>query len=290
MHSITHNTILQLCIDGLKELPALPTNAIAALQSLSDEHWSANAVARIIECDPTLTSKVLALANSPVYGYSQRIATIELAIVVMGSKVVREIISTILLSGINSAISSQRFNSAEFWKYSLFSATTTKLLAKKCGYRLSGEAFIAGLIHDLGLLILAKTLPKTFDHLHEEFSAITHGWTECELAMLSTTHAEIGAEIMRKWNFPPHVVEAVEYHHSVPEVDGELSHILSLTEWFASKLGFTQWLHMPPTTLNEDNQHLLEQVLASYPLPFPQALEILENEILEEFLTIQISL
>jgi HD-like signal output (HDOD) protein len=157
------------------------------------------------------------------------------------------------------------FDAKQFWNYSVYCGAASKLLSRKLGYKITGEAFIAGLMHDIGFLVIIEYFKADFlkiAQLHEH-AQLSH--LEAEDLILGSTHAEIGAWIAEKWNFPDNIVESIRNHHTnyqkfnpdngiisliddFNEVQHPLTAIVSLSEWFAEINGYKSWLQSGDVT------------------------------------------
>ncbi len=158
---------IQKKLDSIVELPTIPTVMSQVLAALDNPKLSANQLASLIERDQTLTAKVLKVANSPFYGFARKISTIDLAVVILGINVLKEIVLSLLIQKFFSRLSKSMFDVKSFWNYSLFCGAAAKLLARKLGYKLAGEAFVAGLMHDLGILIIIENFRKQFGEIRK---------------------------------------------------------------------------------------------------------------------------
>ncbi len=201
-------------LQTLRDLPAIPTVISQLLRSLDNVDIPASQIAKLIERDQALTSKVLQAANSPFYGFSRRISTVELAVVIMGFNSIKEIVISLVVQKFVKRYSKSLIDINKFWEYSVFCGAASRLLARKLGYRLAGEAFVAGLMHDMGILILIQHFNSEFRKIkviqeEQKFSLVYS-----EEIVLGCTHADIGAWLAEKWNLPQQLVEAIQYHHT----------------------------------------------------------------------------
>lgn len=201
-------------LNTLRDLPAIPTVISQLLNALDNIDIPALQIAKLIERDQALTSKILQAANSPLYGFSRKISTVELAVVIMGFNAIKEIIISLVVQKFVKRYSKSLIDINSFWNYSVFCGAASKLLARKLGYKLAGEAFVAGLMHDMGILILIQHFNTDFRKIkiiqQEEKFSLTYS----EEIVLGCTHADIGAWLAEKWNLPTQLVDAIKYHHT----------------------------------------------------------------------------
>lgn len=201
-------------LQTLRDLPAIPTVISQLLRSLDNVDIPASQIAKLIERDQALTSKVLQAANSPFYGFSRKISTVELAVVIMGFNSIKEIVISLVVQKFVKKYSKSLIDINKFWEYSVFCGAASRLLARKLGYRLAGEAFVAGLMHDMGVLILIQHFNSEFRQIKVIQEENKFSLVYSEEIILGCTHADIGAWLAEKWNLPSQLVEAIQYHHT----------------------------------------------------------------------------
>jgi len=143
-------------LESITDLPVVPTYIGKILRALDNTDIRAKKLAEYIEKDQALTIKILRAANSPWYGQKGKIATVDLALIIMGLKTIKEIVIGMLVDKFFSKTPAYLFNINSFWNYSLFCGSTSRLLSRKTNYKKAGEAFLAGLMHDIGILILIQ--------------------------------------------------------------------------------------------------------------------------------------
>lgn len=317
------NRLLLVKLESLKELPMLPSTAAEALNLIDNPRTSAGALGKIIERDQALAARVLKIANSPFYGFPREISTIDLAIVVLGFDAIKETILSLVIQGVFAQTRSPHLNIQEFWKYSIFCGAAARYLARKLGYRLAGEAFVAGLMHDIGVLIIAQSFPRELDSIRNEQRARGFTLTEAEHHVLAATHCEIGAWLAERWNLPRQLIDSIAYHHitplnadilykppdgasqnavppaasaqtvsNAPSISGDptdesvqhpLTSIVALTEWFADHLGFKQWARESRRSELNIPQSIMEKIGAHDVLDPGSAIEALKPALIEEY-------
>ncbi|MBI5360118.1 MAG: HDOD domain-containing protein [Planctomycetes bacterium] len=196
-------------------LPTLPVMLANINRLMMNPRTSAKEVAQLISSDPTITSKILRVVNSSFYGFPSRITTITHAIVILGFNTIKSIIlSSSIFDAFKGGTNEQRFNREEFWKHSIACGTAAKVVAKHAGLSALEEFFIAGLLHDVGKIIIDQ-------HFHNEFMRILDivDQKDClmykaEEEVLGVTHAELGAWLFEKWNLSKNFVESTSKHHN----------------------------------------------------------------------------
>lgn len=227
-------------LSGIGNLPAIPHIVAEVTQLLDDEKTSASDLCKVISKDQALATKILAVANSPLYGLPRRVATIEFAIVIIGFEHIRNILLAISLLDALKVRKSPDWNHNEYWAHSLMVATAAKRIADDLKYPRSGEVFTVGLLHDLGLVILYKYLNYDFKKIIKLVKNEGISYYEAEKIVLGYNHGDIAEYLLEKWNFPPYIVEAIVKHHkpSLAEKNQVLASLIHLVDYMTNKLGY----------------------------------------------------
>ena len=200
---------------SIQGIPPLPAAVQRLCTLLNDSESSMKEVSEVISTDPALTAKILKLANSSFYGLQRRVSTISQAVVVLGFSGVRNLALGVTLFGFRNR--PQRSLSLEmeaFWKHSLAVATSARLLALHLKLRDLEEAFVAGLLHDIGKIVL-------MEHFQEAYAGILKASGEgarlfaAERAAFGIDHAEVGRILCEHWGIPPSLTRAIAEHYHV---------------------------------------------------------------------------
>lgn len=194
----------------LHQLPSLPLSVQEVLASFNNANLDTAVLAHKIEQDQGLSARVLRVANSTFYGFPRKISSIQEAVMVIGFSGVR---SLVLSAGFMHAFPSapgSSFDRQAYWKRSFHVAAYAKALAQ-CLRQDMEIAFTAGMFHDIGELVLDVCIPEQFAAMLERQKNSGVRLDEIERAELGCDHAEIGAEVARRWNFPPGIEHAVRY-------------------------------------------------------------------------------
>ncbi len=203
-------------------LPTLPIVVTRLIDLVGNPKTSAGDLDHLISADQALSAKILKVANSAFYGFPRRIATVKLAIVVLGFEAVKNIgLSVALLDRFPEGEAHELFDRRQFWTHAIGCGAAARLLARRLRYRLEAEAFVAGILHDLGKLILIEYFQEKF------LSAVRLARSEnlyiarAEEMVLGVTHAEVGGWLAEKWNLPKQLVSVISRHHGpFPDPDG----------------------------------------------------------------------
>lgn len=201
----------------VNELPALPQAAMRALQTLRREDASLEEVAADLACDASLTARILRLANSPFYGVPGRISSAREAAQILGRRTLESMLTLAAVSGQFTGQRCPAFDGSAFWRHALASAIAARGLARAAGMD-EDRAFVAALLHDIGLLAMSVYFPESLAALI--LQARTGDMELCAVERLYglTAHADIGAWIAAHWRLPAQVVQAIAAHHG-PSVD-----------------------------------------------------------------------
>jgi HD-like signal output (HDOD) protein len=200
--------------ESIITLPTLPTVVSKMIELVDNPRTSAASLARLISTDQSLTARVLKLANSAYYGFSREISTVNMAIVVLGFNTVKDMgLSLSVLDVFKQGGVPGAFDVAKFWEHSIGCGVACRMLARKAYGRLVGEAFVAGLLHDIGKLVVNQYAHPDF----EEIMVLVHkdgiGLDQAEEQVMGTSHAQIGGWLAEKWKLPTVICSSIEFHH-----------------------------------------------------------------------------
>ncbi len=194
-------------IETVKSLATIPAVAKRVLELVGDPSVSLGEISRFISQDPSLTSKVLKMVNSPIYGFPGRISSVDQAVLLLGLDVVRG-----LLFGV-TVFDLMRQTMIGLWEHSMGCAILSRLIASRKGLKDVEEASINGLLHDIGKVILLLEYPGEYEKAMNEAREKELTVFEVEADYFSTTHATVGAWVAEQWSFPKRLVDVIQYHH-----------------------------------------------------------------------------
>ncbi len=208
---------------AIHELPALPGLVTRLVELVESENATADQIEQLIATDPALTVKVLHLANSAYYGLTRTISTVKQAVIVLGFHTVKNLVLGV------SAFMALRGNRApspleiSLWEHSFACAGIARemVLAAGRGIRQAENAFMAGLLHDIGVLFLYTRFPKEYQKVLRNANP-QKARHEVEGEILGLDHAEVGAQIADGWNLPPLLVNLIGAHHAPYLPEGDL--------------------------------------------------------------------
>jgi len=210
-------TLKAKTLSAARQLPTLPHIMVHLLEACNKEEGSMLDLARIIKKDPALTHKILKTVNSAYYGLPNKPSTIEQAVTILGTSAIKNIAICASVHQVFRGLARQKgFNLKTFWWHSLKCAYLAKCLAERLAYPSPDEAFVAGLLHDIGKLVIWVTAPAAYQQL-----VLAHSDAPAKMLagerQLGGSHCEFGAELINAWNFQSFMADAVLYHHAPPE-------------------------------------------------------------------------
>jgi len=232
------NELLKEKVQNIIQLPALPTIAVEVASLIDNPRTSVSRLTGLISSDQVLTAKVLKIANSPFYGFQRKISTLDFAIVVLGFDSLKEILISISLINSFRKRQDRYFNSKEFWEHALASGIAARTLAKQLGYRIGGESFVAGLLHDIGILVTHQYFYDEYTRIVDDVTQGKSTFLDMEKVVLHATHGEIGGWLAERWNLPDQLIEAIKFHHKpeLAERNPQLTALIHFVDYLCHKL------------------------------------------------------
>jgi len=223
----------------MKDLPPIPQTILKAREIMTNPDSDFKELANLFETDQAIAAKILKLSNSPYYGYSGKITSIQRASVILGHKTLIELLTVIGTAGLlGNKLAGYWLDSGALWKHSLAVAFGSRIIASKIDPALSNDAFTSGLIHDVGKLILDQYIKERWE-LFEKFMADgEHTFLDAEKKILDLDHAEVASEVCRNWNIPEPLTVAIRYHHHPSQSNSsELAYIVHVADAIAMMTG-----------------------------------------------------
>ena len=207
-------TAKQLVKDRI-DLVSLPDIALKLNTLCDDVNTTAQDIADVISMDAALTARLLQIVNSPFYNFPQKVDTITMAITIVGTAQLRDLaMATLVIQKFNK-LPSNLINPETFWSHNIACATAARTIVMELGIQKSERVFVAGLLHDIGKLMMYLAHPD----LSYEILKLTRANPELDILELEEvtfgySHAELGAALLSEWGLPNSLSEPIKYHHT----------------------------------------------------------------------------
>jgi putative nucleotidyltransferase with HDIG domain len=226
--------------ERLRELPPMPQVVLDLQAALAKEDVSLDAVAQTVSHDQALAAKTLRIANCSFYGVPSRVVSIRQAIGILGLRSVSTLVLAAAVSDRFPNIACPGFDLGRYWRHSVAVALCSREIARRL--RLDTDAaFTAGLLHDLGRLVMASQTPQQLERVYIRRDELDVPMLEAERDALGSDHAQLGAEVGLRWRFGSEIVNAMRLHHEPPaassativdivHVADNVSHALNLAQ------------------------------------------------------------
>lgn len=229
---------LEKIVSSIGDLPATPA-IIASLMGLtSDLNTDINRITQALMSDQSLTARVLKLSNSSFYGRAKEVRTLKEAILLLGFKTLRSLVVASSTHSLYNTSGGESHN--KLWEHTLATAISARLVAKLSRHPNVEEAFIAGLLHDIGKLVFLQKKPAEYTEIIVKAEVSRRSFIEFEEEKFGFNHTDVGLLLLHNWSFPQLLSNAVFEHHDPIEVEEEgvppLSYVINLANMVAKKL------------------------------------------------------
>lgn len=206
---------LDQIVRRVNDLPALSQVVAQVLKLVEDPESTVKELNDIICQDQALVTKVLHLANSAYYGFPRRIGTVVEAVIILGFSTIRNLVLAASVHNLlNREVPGYQLGQGELWRHSIACAMTTRTLARRVRFPSPDQAFIAGLLHDIGKVVLSIYVSEVYSEIIKKVHEAQVPFAQAEEEILGFTHSSVGAKVADKWNLPVSLVEAIAFHHS----------------------------------------------------------------------------
>ncbi len=246
-------------IAKLDSLPAMPEVASKLLKMSRDPETMPEDIAAVVETDPAIVAQVMHYARSPWYGFKGEINSVKDAIFsILGMDMVTNMALGMAAGKVFSNSAEGKLSAKELWQHSVYCAALSEALARATPVRFNmkpGAAYLSGLLHNIGFMIMAHCFPDEFVSLSKEIEANPKAVIiDLEQQVYGLTHAEVGADLMRRWDLPEKVIHVMRHHHD-EQYEGEHQRDVLLVQ-LANRLMAN--MNMGDETRIEIDSHLLE--------------------------------
>ncbi|RDH83091.1 MAG: signal transduction protein [endosymbiont of Galathealinum brachiosum] len=229
---------LEKLIERSGKLGSLPAIVYKVFAVMDESHSTATKIGKVINDDPALTARLLKLVNSPFYGFTAKVDTVYRAVALIGHEELRSVVIAASAINVFNGIPAELVSMKDFWKRSLAVAVTARVLAAFKREKTIERFFIAGLLHDIGSLLMYLKLPEEMAQVlqQETSNGIERARTEKEI--IGYEHTEVGGGLLKKWNLPPQICASVRYQlepGKAPEKEQESAWLLCLANEIVDK-------------------------------------------------------
>jgi HD-like signal output (HDOD) protein len=229
----------RIVLQKLEDLPPMPQIVLRARAIMADQTAGISDLVNLLQNDQAIVTKVLRLSNSAYYGLSGKISTVQHAAVLLGQKTLSEVIT---MAGVSDLMGQELpgygMDSGDLWRHSLAVGFGAQLLADRIKPHLSNDAFVAGLIHDGGKIILDEYVLQRKEEFDTYLADGDQTYLEAEKDLLGVDHCEIAADICKKWLLPDAIYHPIRWHHRPSRSGGsELALFLHVADYFAKMSG-----------------------------------------------------
>jgi len=203
-------------------LPPIPTVMVELVQALNNEDIELGALSKIIAKDPSMSVNVLKVANSAFYKLPVKVNTIDHAVRMLGTREIASLcIACTAGKTLKAPVNQATIDLSMFWQHSVATGVIAKVLCSELGIHTQNNIYLAGLIHDVGKIILDRFMHDVYKEIvkltYNEYISVT----EAEQRVIGESHARVGGWLMEAWNLPPIFVDVANYHHSVTETNDD---------------------------------------------------------------------
>ena len=228
-------------IKEIDSLPGMPTMAVKILSLLDTEDVSASEIEKLILMEPSVTANTIRLINSPYFGLSSKVASIRQALVLLGFKKISQLIISICMKSLlDKPVEGYGLNPEDLCLHSITTSIASEMIIEELSMEYNDEIFTSALLHDIGKFVLGKFIKEDINAIEDLTLNHDIPFERAEQMILGFDHAEVGALILEKWNFPENIINSVRWHHS-PESssikDDIVADIVHIANFLALMIG-----------------------------------------------------
>ena len=208
-----NDTKLNQILSKVKSIPTMPEAGTKMLSLLEEPDTEISEIEESLRYDPGLTANILKLANSAYFGIPSKIGSLRQAVVVLGFKrLVQLVVASCVSAVMDKSVPGYDLPAGDLWRHSIAVSIAAEALVKDKKKSGGQDVFTPALLHDVGKLVLGSFVKEELEAI-ESIAAKGVSFVVAENMILGTDHAEIGAKVLKHWNFPSEVIEAVRWHH-----------------------------------------------------------------------------
>jgi len=231
---------IQRIMAQVKAFPGMPATAIKLQKILKDPDSTAAQIEEVLRYDAGLTANILKLTNSAYFGIPSKVSSVKQAIVLLGWKRLLQLVMTMCMSTVmKKPVAGYDLPQGELWRHSLAVSVAAETVVKALKIPEAEEVFTAALLHDVGKLVLGGFVKDELAQINA-LVAKDMPFEVAEYIVIGTDHAEIGGRILKQWDFPEGIVNAIGWHHSPETCENHctLSDIVHLADTIGLRTGF----------------------------------------------------
>lgn len=231
---------MEQLVRDIDSIPPFPATVTKVLQVIDTPKVNAKDLASILAEDQSLATTLLRYANSAYYGLPRQVSTVSEATVIMGFAAIKGLLlAAAVHKTINKEVTGYSLAQGELWNHSINCAMLAKYLAVKCRFHIPEQAFVAGLIHDVGKVVLSTYVGAQFEEILRLVQQENIPFMDAEKRVLGFNHSEVGAALAKKWNLPAELVEVIAFHHNPlqAEHDFKLTALVHIADALCLMLG-----------------------------------------------------
>lgn len=245
------NKELETAIMTAGDLPTIPIVATKVMQLIESETATAEELARIVASDPAVAARVIKISNSSFYGCQRQIQTLSSAIVILGFNTLK---SLVVAASVKQVYKPFGLTEKMLWEHSFAAGLAARIIAGNTRAANEEESFLAGLFHDIGKIIMNSLDKDKFQAVMQRCYNERISFEDAETSIYPFSHDEVGAYVIKKWNFPDALTNAILQHHKFKFSNHEdiyqvnLTAVVGLADMFCLKLGIGE--RQPDETLD----------------------------------------
>ncbi len=206
---------VDLVLDTIDNLRPIPSSVTRILREIDDPATSVTTISKYIGMDQALTAMVIKTSNSVAMGYRNKCSSIKVAVMRIGFKRIKAILFALNAIGpMTGKLNGYRLGGGQLWDHSLKIATTSEWLARTLHYSEPEEAYITGLLHDIGKLLLDQFVLEDYQKFAEQIKNYHFPVWQVEEMLVGIDHANLGGMMAARWNFPDSLIEGIRFHHT----------------------------------------------------------------------------
>ncbi|MEA1867511.1 MAG: HDOD domain-containing protein [Thermodesulfobacteriota bacterium] len=200
-------------LKSINNLPAFPTTVHRVSKVINDPDFSVPDLVNVIKYDQSITANILRMCNSPYFGIRYKVNSLREAVVYLGRQNILHVVYAAGTSRYYKKVKGYYWEATKLWEHSVGVALMSQILDKKIYNRENSELFTAGLLHDIGKVVLGEFVHESFQEIMDLVSNHGYSFLEAENEVIGIDHAELGGKIASLWNFPKGIKDAITYHH-----------------------------------------------------------------------------